>query len=189
MKNLILKSGLLLALAVIFGSCDLFDAADDVTLEEELVIYWNVDENGSGSNVPYTDSEILNLADYPAFEPYLDNIKSVEITKITYRITNFDNSPHNQPVMLNNGVAKFGPYNNNTPTVSIPMASASSVNLGTSVNETTLDIDAAGLNSIAKNLLDNKQVKMYSEGTLSVTPVAYTVVSTFYVKIVANALD
>lgn len=189
MKNPILKMFLVCLLAISFAGCDLFDKADDVTLEEELVLNWNIDENGSGTNVAYTDSKILDLAAYPEFDDYIDKIKSVEITKITYRVTNFDNSPHNSTVTLTNGVAEFGPYDSTTPGVSVPLASASGVNIGATVNETTLNIDAAGLNKIAKDLLDDKKVKMYSKGTLSVTPVAYTVVSTFYVKIVANALD
>jgi hypothetical protein len=189
MKNPILKTLFLSALAISFCGCDLFDKADDVTLEEELVLYWNVDENLSGSNVPYSDFQILDLADYPEFEEYVDKIKSVEITKITYRITNFDNSPHESPVTLTNGVAEFGPFDSTTAGVSATLASASGVNLETVVNETTLTIDAAGLNKIAKDLLDDKKIKMYSKGTLSKTPVAYTVVSTFYVKVVANALD
>lgn len=177
------------AIALSFASCDLLDKADDVTLEEEIVVYWDTDENLSGSNVPYEDVQILDLADYPVFEPYLDKIKSVEITKITYRVTNFDNSPHNSPVSLVGGTAAFGPYDASAPSVTVPMAGASGVDLGSATAEATLAIDAAGLSKVAKDLLDDKQVKMYSEGTLSKTPVAFRVVSTFYVKIVANALD
>ncbi|HEY0652673.1 MAG TPA: hypothetical protein VGD65_06075 [Chryseosolibacter sp.] len=175
--------------ALSFGSCDLFEKADDVTFEEELVINWDTDENLEGSNVPYEDFQILDLADYPVFAPYIDKIKSVEVTKITYRITNFDNSPHNQPVTLVGGTASFGPYDSSSPSVTVPMAGASGVNIGAQTAETTLAIDAAGLSKVAKDLLDDKQVKMYSEGTLSKTPVAFRVVSTFYVKITANALD
>lgn len=179
----------LFTIALTFGSCDLFEKADDVTLEEELVINWDTDENLEGANVPYEDVQILDLADYPVLAPYIDKIKSVEITKITYRITNFDNSPHGQAVTLTGGTAAFGPYDSSTPSVTVPMAGASGVNIGAQTTETTLTIDAAGLSKVAKDLLDDKQVKMYSEGTLSKTPVAFRVVSTFYVKITANALD
>lgn len=189
MRKTIVSILALLLFALTFGSCDLFEKADDVTFEEELVINWDADENLEGSNVPYDEFEILDLADYPVFAPYVDKIKKVEITKITYRITNFDNSPHGQPVTMTNGFAKFGPYDTTTPTVSVAMAAASGVNLGATTTETTLAIDAAGLSSIAQNLLDDQQVKMYSVGTLSKTPVAFRVVSTFYVKITANALD
>lgn len=179
----------LLLFAFTFASCDLFEKADDVTFEEELVINWNADENLEGTNVPYEDFQILDLADYPVFAPYIDKIKKVEVTKITYRITNFNNEPHKQPVTMTGGYAAFGPFDTNTPTVSVPMAAAAGVNLGATTTETTLAIDAAGLSSVAQNLLDDHQVKMYSEGILSKTPVSFTVVSTFYVKITANALD
>lgn len=175
--------------AMTFASCDLFEKADDVTFEEELVVNWDTDENLTGTNVPYEDAQILDLADYPVLAPYVDKIKSVEVTKITYRITNFDNTPHGQPVTLTGGIAAFGPYDASAPSVSVPMAGASGVNIGSATTETTLSIDAAGLSKVAKDLLDDKQIKMYSEGTLSKTPVAFRVVSTFYVKITANALD
>lgn len=189
MRKSIVSILALSAIAFTFTSCELFDSADDVTIEEEVVLYWDTDENLIGSNVPYDDVQILDLADYPEFEPYLDKIKSVEISKITYRVTNFDNSPHGTPVSLVGGTAAFGPYDASTPSVTVPMATASSVDLGTATADATLAIDAAGLSKIAKDLLDDKQVKMYSQGTLSKTPVAFRVVSTFYVKIVANALD
>jgi hypothetical protein len=189
MKNPIIKSLLLFIVAVTFASCDLLDKADDVTFEEELAVNWETDENQDGSNVTYSDDQIFNLADYPVLTPYIGKIKSVEITKITYRIENFDNSPHNQAVTLTNGSAAFGSFDSSTPSVTVPMATASGVNLGAQTNETTLVIDAANLSKIAKDLLDDKQVKMYSTGTLSQTPVAFRVVSTFYVKITANALD
>lgn len=189
MRKPIVKILALFAFALTFASCDLFEKADDVTFEEELVINWDTDENLTGSNVPYEDVEILDLADYPVLAPYVDKIKSVEVTKITYRITNFDNSPHGQPVTLVDGIAAFGPYDASAPSVSVPMAGASGVNIGAATAETTLAIDAAGLSKVAKDLLDDKQIKMYSEGTLSKTPVAFRVVSTFYVKITANALD
>jgi hypothetical protein len=189
MRKPIVKILALFVVALTFASCDLFEKADDVTFEEELIIYWNADENLEGSNVPYDDEQILDLADYPVLEPYIDKIKSVEITKITYHVSNFNNTPHGLPVKLTGGIAAFGPYDSSTPSVSAPMAGASGVDLGTATAEATLAIDAAGLSKIAKDLLDDKQIKMYSEGTLSKTPVAFTVVSTFYVKITANALD
>ena len=189
MRKPIVKILALFVFALAFASCDLLDKADDVTFEEELVLNWDADENLDASNVPYVHQEILDLADYPVLAPYIDKIKKVEITKITYRIANFDNSPHGQPVTMTAGFASFGPYDTNTPTVSAPMAAAGGVNLGAATADATLAIDAAGLSSIAQMLLDDKQVKMYSTGNLSKTPVAFRVVSTFYVKITANALD
>jgi hypothetical protein len=189
MKTSFFKALILFVSALAFVSCDLFEKADDVTFEEELVIYWDTDENLEGSNVPYEDMQILDLADYPVFEPYLDKIKSVEITKITYHVTGFNNNPHGLPVKLTGGIAAFGPYDTSVPSVTVPMAGATGVDLGSAGSEATLAIDAAGLSKVAKDLLDDKQIKMYSEGTLSKTPVSFTVVSTFYVKITANALD
>jgi hypothetical protein len=189
MKNPLIKSVLLFVFAVTFASCNILDKADDVTFEEELAVNWDTDINTDGTNVQYEDFQTFDLADYPVLAPYLNKLKSVEVTKITYRVENFDNSPHNLAVTLTNGLAKFGPADSSTPSVTVPMASASSINLGTATTETALAIDAAGLSKVAKDLLEKKKVKMYSTGTLSKTPVSFRVVSTVYVKITANALD
>ncbi len=176
---------LLTATAFSFYSCDLLDAADDVTLEEELTLDWNTDENADGVNVPYSHDETLKLENSSAIAPYLNKIKTIEITSITYHIENFNNDPHHSPVIMTNGEAKFGP----SGSVTAPMADATGVNLQTQTTETTLNIDAAKLSQIAQMLKDNKEVKMTATGTLSKTPVSFTVVSTFHVKITANALD
>jgi hypothetical protein len=161
----------LIVLALFFYGCSIFDKADDVTFSEELTVTWTVDENQNGQNVPYTHSE------------------SVNVERITYRIMNYDASPHHAQVIFSNGKASFASQGA-APVVEVPYgATATGVNLQTSTSETDLAIDQNGLNKIGSLLKDNKKISMQSSGTLSQTPVSFVVESRFYVTITANALN
>lgn len=190
MKKYLIKSltGLVFASALMSG-CDLLDKADDVTLNEKLELTWTIDENLEAENAPYEDFQTLDLSDHPVIKPYLEKIKTIEITKITYHIEAYDASPHNSQVIFVNGTASFGPAGTSIPSLTIPMAGASGVNLQTTTAEVELDIDADGLSEVAQYLKDDHAVKMYTDGILSKTPVAFKVVSTFHAKITANALN
>jgi hypothetical protein len=179
----------LIVLALFFYGCSIFDKADDVTFSEELTVTWTVDENQNGQNVPYTHSESVNLEDYPEIKKYINKIKSVNVERITYRIMNYDASPHHAQVIFSNGKASFASQGA-APVVEVPYgATATGVNLQTSTSETDLAIDQNGLNKIGSLLKDNKKISMQSSGTLSQTPVSFVVESRFYVTITANALN
>jgi len=188
MKKTLKVLGLLFISAALV-TCDALEEADDVTFHSELEIQFIADENGTGTNVPYDDVQLLDLSNDSEIQPYLDKIKDIEITNITYRITGYDASPHNNAVIFNNGIAAFGPFDTVNPTViGNYAAGASGVNLQTTTTETDLDIDTDQFNTVAEMLMDDKKVKMYSGGDLTQTPVAFTVVAKFYVTITANAL-
>ena len=173
-----------------FVACDLLDKADDVTFDQELEIIWNADENAEGSNVPYASLDELDLADYPEIAKYANKIKEIKVNRITYRITNYDASPHHSQVIFNNGSASFMATGSSTPAVTVPYAaSASGVNLQTTTAETDLSINQDGLNKIASLLKDNNKVSVSTSGVLSVTPVQFSVINKYYVTITANALD
>ncbi|MFZ6010645.1 MAG: hypothetical protein ACOYXT_09880 [Bacteroidota bacterium] len=189
MKNHVLKSWMALALiAICFFGCDALEEADDVTFDADFDIIFEADENGDGVNVPYSSSETLDISTDPDVNKYLDKIKEVKVNKITYRITGYDASPHNNQVIFNSGTASFGPAGANTKSVTVQYASASGVNLQTTVSETELNIDNTQFATIENIVRNDKKIKMYSEGVLTQTPVAFNVVATFYVTVTANAL-
>ena len=179
----------IVAIALGINSCNLFEKAGDVTFDVTYDLPFVVEENATGTNVPYTDFRILDAASNSDFNKYKANIKEIKINKITYRVSNFaSKSPTVPPVFFNNGTASFGPADTSTKSVTATMASASGVNLQTATAEAPLTIDQAGLNTIAALLLNSQKVKMYADGVLTQTPVSFTVTGTFYVTITANAL-
>lgn len=190
MRQLIKSAIAVFFTAFLFSGCDILDKADDVTFDVVIEVNWPTDENGDGTNVPYTYSEEVDLSSNAEVAKYSAKIKEIKINKITYLITNYNAEPHNTAVYFNNGVASFTALGSTTAAVEVPYAaSATGVNLQASTAETELDIDQAGMNEIAAIFKQDKKLKMTSEGFLSVTPVSFTVVSKFYVTITANALD
>jgi hypothetical protein len=186
---------LILVLAIVgssalFSGCDLLEKADDVSFDAVITVNWTADENGDGTNVPYVDEELVQLSSDPEVAKYINKIKTVKINKITYSVTDYNAAPHNSQVIFNNGVASFYAAGNSIPLVAVPYAAAATgVNLQTSTAETELTIDDDGLSKIADAFKKDKQLEYASEGTLSVTPVSFKVISKFYVTITANALD
>lgn len=133
---------------------------------------------------------LLDLTTNTEINDHIDKIKDIKIERITYRILNYDASPHNSAVMLLSGTASFGPFDSSVETITGNFAaSAAAVNLQTTTAETDLDFDADQFNEIAEMLLNDQKAKVYTEGTLSQIPVAFTVRAKFYFEITANAID
>lgn len=188
-----LKSLGLLFITAAFVTCDALEEADDVTFHADLEIIFAADENGEGVSVPYQDLQTLDFADNSEIAPYLDKIKDIEITRVTYRITGYQEDPTADPpctnVVMTNGFAKFGKVGTlEEITLGSFAATAAGVNLQSTVSETDLTIDAAQFNALADLLLDEKKANIYSVGVLSCTPIQFNVVAKFYVTITANAL-
>ena len=183
----------LLIISAAFVTCDALEEADDVTFHASLEIIFAADEGAEATNAAYYDVEVLDFASNAEIGPYIDKIKDIEITKVTYRITGYDEDETADPpctnVVMTNGFTKFGQFGTLEEIVLGSFAAAaSSVNLQATVSETELDIDADQFNALADLLLDEKRANIYSVGTLSCTPIKFNVVSKFYVTVTANAL-
>ena len=167
---------LLLALGT-FSSCDLFDKVDDVTFDGILPLAFNVNETADNpSGKAYTDSKLLDADDEPEIAKYSSKIKEFKVNKITYTISGVSDAS----VSFTNGTLKVA---SNGKTI----ASASSVSLSNTA-ETELTADTAGFNELASLLLADKQELVQLQGTLSKTPIAFTVNFKFYVTVVADVL-
>lgn len=177
MKTTSFLSILLLFVAVSFTSCDLLDNADDLSFNVTLPLDFVIDETADNpSGKSYTDSELLNAASDPEVAKYASKIKEIKVNKITYTISNANPNT----VTFTNGTLSVASSGKT-------IASASTVSLA-NTSETELTADTAGFNELASNLLNDKQELIQLAGTLSKTPVAFTVKFKFYVTITADAL-
>ena len=167
---------ILLALGTV-SSCNLLDKADDITFDTELPLKFQVDEiaNNPGGKT-YVDSKLLDATSDSDVAKYASKIKKITLNKITYSITGASDGS----ITFTNGTLKVASSGKT-------IASASSVNLGSSA-ETELTADTAGFNDLASLLLSDKQELIQLQGTLSKTPVAFTVNCKFFVTITADAL-
>lgn len=179
---------LTIACLALFSSCNIFDKVDDltdVTFEEELTLTFEVDENESAQNKVYEAVETLDAVQNTTISQYLDKIKEVKVTKVTYTISDFSTEPAGTTVNFSNGKIKFGDVAQTTATV---IGTISSLNLSTAAGEHELTLANSDFTTVSSLLLKDKKVKIYTEGTLSKTPVAFKVTTTLHVTIVANPL-
>ena len=193
MKSYILKpvTGVfaILALVFSFSGCNLFDKADDIKFDTELEVVWEADENGEATDFAYSKTAVVKFEDNSEIQKYIDKIKDVKISKITYRVTDYAQDD-GQKVFFKNGIASFTPVGSSTSAGSVAFtASASGVDLQTTTTDTELPVNDGTLNDIAAVFKQDKQVNMTAAGVLSLTPVEFKVVSVFHVTITAEVLD
>jgi hypothetical protein len=184
----------LLFISAAFVTCDALEKLDDVEFDTSLEIVFPADENGNGISIEYEDLQTLDFASNSEIAPYLDKIKKIEITRVSYRITGYAEDASAIPpctnVIMTNGFAKFGIVGTvEEIELGSFAATAAGVPLKTTTAETDLTINAAQFEALADLLLDDKKANIYSVGTLSCTPIQFNVVAKFYVTITANALD
>lgn len=178
MKNLkLIRISVFLMFCSLF-SCDLIEKADDVTFSATAPLSYMVNETAISSGGQfYSDTKLLNLGSDPEVAKYSSKIKKFKVNKITYTIS----AANPTSVKFSNGIIKIA---SNGTTI----ATAPSVVLLSNNAETELTADANGLNVLADLLLDNKQEQIQLQGTISETPVSFTVIFKFYLTITANAL-
>lgn len=174
------KSTISILLLIVFGtfsSCDLFDKADDVSFDVTLPLNFSINETADNpTGMSYSDTELLDATSNAEVAKYASKIKEFTVNRITYTIS----GANPNTVTFTNGQLKVS-------STGKTIATASSVSLANSA-ETELTADTAGFNELASKLLDDKQEMILLNGTLSKTPVAFTVKFNFYVTITANAL-
>jgi hypothetical protein len=174
---------------VTFSGCDLFDKANDITFPATLKLTWSASEDGEHTDVGYSHSQKVTLADNADVAKYINKIKSVKVEKVTYRIENYA-QPDGDEVIFSNGLASFSSTGSSSALVSVPFgATATGVNLKTSTSDTDLAIDSKGLDDIAAAFKKDKEASVTVSGTLSETPVSFNVVTEFHVQITAEVID
>ena len=179
-------SAIVLALIVFtFSSCDKLEEADDVSFDVEFTVTFNINESATETNKHYFDFKVLDARSNSKVDEYASKIKKIKINKITYVITNYSAQPPGTAVMFTDGTLGFSAITSINPTV---VADNVAENLQTTTTETELNMDADELNEIANDLLQTLSVNVYTDGTLSSTPVAFSVPVKFYVTVTANAL-
>lgn len=175
-------------LLLVTSSCEKFKQLDDVTFEVVLLKSFNIDENFNGTNIPYTDVQTLDAKSHADIEKYQDKIESFTVTKVTYTIKSFS-SGDGTTVNFTNGSMSFSALSQTTPSVIASVASVDLMAASLSGQEFTLPVNTAGLEEIADFLKNDLSVKIYSSGTFSKAPVAFTVEARMYATVVASALN
>ncbi|HEY9046134.1 MAG TPA: hypothetical protein VIN08_09570 [Ohtaekwangia sp.] len=187
MKTLTLRclsAGMLFLTATLLASCNLFDKADDVAFNTTLDHDIEASESTSGTNVTYQQVITLDATSDSEISRYKDKIKGFEVNKIKYTISSYSGAFATKFT----GKFGFGDESGTSYTVSTTITDLdlqAAYTAGT-VYELTLPVTEVA--KIEAMLRDKKEVKIYVDGTLSQTPVAFTISVSLDVSIQADAL-
>jgi hypothetical protein len=188
MKNLILNKHFafsLVLIAVAFTGCNLFDKANDVTFTTTLDQTFNVDEEAIAENKAYSQQLVVDATTDPQIDKYKNKIKLFTVTKVTYKITNFESAV---PVTFSNGTLSFS---SSDATSADAITTISNVDLQDAYyngTEYELTLSADAITKIQNYLKANKAVKVYLAGTLSQTPVLFDVEVSLNLKVESGVL-
>jgi len=174
------KSFLSILLLIVFGtfsSCDLFDEADDVSFDTTIPLTFVINETADNpGGKAYTATQLLDATSDPEVARYASKIKEFKVNRITYSISS-----------VNPGGITFNSGEILVSSTGTKIATAGNVAL-TSVSDVELTANTAGFNELAAKLLDDKKEEIKLQGTLTKTPVAFTLSCKFYITVTANAL-
>ncbi|MEY4930539.1 MAG: hypothetical protein RI909_1263 [Bacteroidota bacterium] len=174
-------SALLLIFLGAFSSCNLFDKVEDASFDITLPLTFSISDAtvpllGQPTEKAYTGSELLNAASNAEVASFANKIKAFKVNKITYTIS----GANPNTVTFTNSLMKIS-------STGTTIAAPNSVSLTNTV-ETVLTSNETGFNELAEKLLDDKQELIQLNGTLSKTPVAFSVTFKFYVTVTISAL-
>jgi hypothetical protein len=189
MKMRSLLSVLALITLLLFNSCDIFDKLGQVTFDTELTTTFTVDETGTFTNRNYTANRTLDATTDADIQKYKDKLKDFRINDVSYKISGYSTTAGLSDVTFSNGKFSFGDADATTPSVAVSLANALNLrDLSTTGVETKLPLPTDA-NTLASLLQSDKKLKVYAEGTLSRTPVKFSIEVTFFVSVTADALD
>jgi hypothetical protein len=157
-------------------SCDWLEKATDVDFDTTIPVVYTVNETASNpTGKSYTDTKTLNAVSDAEIAKYADKLKGFTVSKITYAVSGANPTT----VTFTNGKL--------LTTSGKTIASTASIDLSNS-SETELTSDATGINDLTSTLKSTKQASITLQGTLSKTPVAFTLTIKYYLTVTASPL-
>ena len=184
--SLVLRSALAVCFAFVMSSasCDLFDKVDDVTFDVELSHTFHVDASSTDPLV-YLKKEVLDAADVNSdFNKYKDKIKAINVSSVTYVISNVQTSG----IIVTNGTVGYSAQTANTAT-SAQVASLGIESIDAAMGQTkNLPFNQVALNELSTFLKDDKKINIYFGATLNQVPAEFDVLVVLKASITADAL-
>jgi len=171
--------------AMLLPACDLLDKADDVsfnaTLDEDIAVA----KPNEGTNVALSETIALDARDQNSdINKYAKKITGFKIHKLSYKITSYDGVAG----CTFTGEISFGDVSTSSPTVAAVITNLNLQEAYTSGEEFDIELDPADVKAVQSLLKSDKAVNIYITGTLSQTPVYFTVKVILDVNVEADAL-
>jgi hypothetical protein len=177
-------------LALSFGSCKLFDKADDITFDVTFEHTFNINQTAEDTDVIYQPApQLLDAAAVSTdFDRYKDKIKAVSVHGVTYEFKNVATSG----VLFTDGKIAYSAATATTPDPDVNIGTTALVGVenikAAEDQEKNLQYGQVALNDMSNLLTTGKELNVYLSGTLSKTPAKFDVVLRVKATVTASAL-
>jgi hypothetical protein len=180
MKNTIkFLTAFILSIAFSLISCDKVESLADIDFNSSLTGTFNLNFDGETDGT-ISESLKLDLASDDDISEYLNKLKKIKITKITYEISKFDGD---QYVDMNAGLYLYEEKNN------LIIVAPQNYNLDSETSVEYEITDSAILELISTELLSKKQIELLLKGDYQSLPQATAEITvTVYFDVTANPL-
>lgn len=176
---------LLAFMPLAFAGCDLFDKIDEIgfstTLEDEIVV--NI--STTASDVTFENTTTLDALTNPDVAEYADKLKGFSVQKVSYTITNYTGASN----IVFDGNLEFYKTGSVNPLVTLAIEN---INLSTAASAGTvyeLPLSDSDFTLLNNTLNQDKAIKFIAGGTLTSSPVTFTIQFDVEVKVTAEVLD
>ena len=166
----------LTAVLVFFTSCNKLDVNEEFELKATIEV--------QGNNAQFSGEELLDaLSESDLIEQYSSHIKSIEVIEVRYLVTYLNGSATQQ---INAGTLEVANADGSDAMV---ISTVNNVNLMQAMTEGSLVFDQAAVDKLAGLIKSEPhQAMIYLRGDVNETPVDFTVVVKFKVKMVAEVI-
>lgn len=171
----------------LFSGCDFLDNLGQVTFDTELTAIFEVNETVVANSRNYVANQVVDASTNPDIQKYRDRLKDFRVNDVSYKISGYVVPAGISRVDFLNGRLGFGDADVNTASVSIALPSLNLRDLNTTGAETRLSLPDPG--ALAALLKADQRIRVFAEGTLSPTPVRFSMEVKFYVSVTADALN
>lgn len=175
----------LMVIMVTLSGCDLFDDVGIVNFSTTLEKTFDINEPVASNGRDYESVVTAALQDNLDVQPYLDKIKSIAITSVSYQITDYEGASN----VVSTGTVAFGEASGNTPASGQTYAVEENLSQANGDDPRPLNLNAAQVEELTTWLREQRQAKVYLSGRLSATPARFKVTVFIEMNVEANALQ
>ena len=161
---------------LLFFSCDKMDVNEEFELKATIEV--------QGSNAQFVGEDLLDaLSQSDQIDKYASHIKSIEITEVKYLVTYLGGSSSQQ---ITTGTLEVAHADGSEAMV---ISTVNNMNLMQAMTEGAFVFDQVAIDTLAGLIKDDPhQAMIYLRGEVNETPVDFTVVVKFTVKMVAEVI-
>jgi hypothetical protein len=182
MKNTTLP---ILAVLMLLSGCDLLEEKLTTDIDTELYQTFEVNITDEGTNITYSETEIIAAGDDPDLDEYIGNIKNYTVNNVLYSIKNYSGS---QQITFTGSIQ----YSDQTISEGNLLSTFEEFLISSIADDGVkheLPYEDGSLSDAASILKDDNAIRVYLDGVFSEGPVSFELTVYYDVTVEASPLD